>query len=59
MLGRSLLCSEPGVCRQMEITVLDPDPRAEGSEGAGPCVPSSPGTEPVVLEYPVEYDPYG
>lgn len=59
MLGRCLLCSEPGVCHQMEVTVLDPDPRAEGSEGEGPCVPSSTGTEPVVLEYPVEYDPYG
>ncbi len=59
VLGRSLLCSEPGVCRQMEVTVLDPDPQAEGSEGEGPCIPSSPGTEPVVLEYPVEYDPYG
>ncbi len=34
-------------------------PSAEGSEGEGPCIPSSPGTEPVVLEYPVEYDPYG
>ncbi|KAL1260597.1 hypothetical protein QQF64_008424, partial [Cirrhinus molitorella] len=63
-LGRSLwdslpLCSEPGVRRQMEVTNLDPDPRAEGSEGEGSCVPISPGTEPVVLEYPVEYDPYG
>ncbi|XP_026138396.1 calcium-binding protein 8 isoform X1 [Carassius auratus] len=63
VLGRSqavaLLCSEPGVCCQMEVTNLDPDPRAEGSEGEGPCVLNSPGTEPVVLDRPVEYDPYG
>lgn len=45
--------------RQMEVTDLDPDPRVEGSEGEGLCVLSSPGTEPVVLEHPVEYDPYG
>ncbi|RXN03882.1 calcium-binding 8 isoform X1 [Labeo rohita] len=37
----------------MEVTDLDPDPRVEGSEGEGSCIPSSPGTEPVVLEYPV------
>ncbi|XDV32546.1 hypothetical protein PO909_003335 [Leuciscus waleckii] len=47
----------------MEVTDLDPDPRAEGSEGEGPCVPrrgeGSPGKEPVVLQYPVEFDPYG
>lgn len=51
------------VCCQMEVTDLDPDPRAEGSEGEGPCVPrrgeGSPGKEPVVLQYPVEFDPYG
>ncbi|XP_039526332.1 calcium-binding protein 8 isoform X1 [Pimephales promelas] len=47
----------------MEVTDLDPDPRAEGSEGEGSCVPrraeGSPGKEPVVLQYPVEFDPYG
>uniref|UniRef100_A0A8C1QW19 Uncharacterized protein n=1 Tax=Cyprinus carpio TaxID=7962 RepID=A0A8C1QW19_CYPCA len=45
----------------MEVTDLDLDldPRVEGSEGECPCVLSSPGTEPVVLEYPVGYDPYG
>ncbi|KTF91326.1 hypothetical protein cypCar_00017549, partial [Cyprinus carpio] len=39
----------------MEVTDLDLDldPRVEGSEGECPCVLSSPGTEPVVLEYPV------
>lgn len=52
---------QAGVCCQMEVTDLDPDPQAEGSEGEGPCVPSSgegsPGKEPVV--YPVGFDPYG
>lgn len=52
-----------GVFCQMEVTDLDPDPRAEGSGGEGPCFPGSgegsPGKEHVVLQYPVGFDPYG
>nr|XP_055053710.1 calcium-binding protein 8-like [Misgurnus anguillicaudatus] len=48
----------------MEDANLDPDPRIKGSEGEGLCVlngggEDGTGTEPVVLQYPVEYDQYG